>query len=104
MVEQIGSAAVEETTQRFEALAMLDEWTAERHEGLIRKSLVVDHLLDLRKVLADQPLLVIEIDQYLSTIPGRSVVEPTWWLSTAAALKAEVGRAGAPSASAASES
>ena len=99
MIEQIGSAAVEETTQRFEALAMLDEWTSERHEGLIRKSLVVDHLLDLRKVLADQPLLVIEIDQYLSTVPGRFVVEPTWWLSAAAALKSAVAsRAGSPSA------
>ena len=104
MVEQFGPAAVEETTQRFEALAMLDEWTSERHEGLIRKSLVVDHLLDLRAVLADQPLLVIEIDQRLASVPGRSVVEPTWWRSVAAELKEEVARAGAPSASASVDS
>lgn len=90
MVEQIRSTSTEESTERTIALQMLGDWSAERHEGLIRKSLVVDNLLDLRAVLADEPLLKIEIDQYLSTIPGRSVVEPAWWSATTAALTSEL--------------
>ena len=90
MVEQIRPASIEDAGERPVALAMLDEWAAERHEGLIRKSLVVDHLLDLRAELADEPLLKIEIDQYLASIPGRSVVEPAWWSETVAALRTEL--------------
>ena len=90
MVEQIRPTSIEESTERSTALQMLDVWSAERHEGLIRKSLVVDHLLDLRAELADEPLLKIEIDQYLASIPGRSVVEPAWWVETTAALTSEL--------------
>jgi hypothetical protein len=90
MVEQIRPASIEEAGARPMALAMLDEWAAERHEGLIRKSLVVDHLLDLRTELADEPLLKIEIDQHLASIPGRSVVEPAWWAETVASLRTEL--------------
>jgi hypothetical protein len=90
MVEQIRPTSIEESTERTIALQMLGDWSAERHEGLIRKSLVVDNLLDLRAVLADEPLLKIEIDQHLASIPGRSVVEPAWWSSTLAALTSEL--------------
>jgi hypothetical protein len=91
MVEQIRPASFEDTSEGHAAIQMLDEWTAERHEGLIRKSLVVDRLLDLRTELAEEPLLKIEIDQYLAAVPGNSVVEQAWWRATTAALRTELG-------------
>jgi len=90
MVEQIRPASFEDSAEGHVALQMLDEWTAERHEGLIRKSLVVDRLLDLRTELAEEPLLKIEIDQYLAAVPGNSVVEQAWWRATTAALRNEL--------------
>lgn len=85
MVDQTCSLSTDEA--RFDAARlMLTGWAAEVPEGLIRKSLVVDRLLDLRAELADEPLLKIEIDQQLSSVPGQTVVEPAWWLNTVATL------------------
>jgi len=85
MVDQTCSYSTDEA--RFDsARLMLAGWAAEVPEGLIRKSLVVDRLLDLRAELGDEPLLKIEIDQQLASVPGQSVVEPAWWLNTVAAL------------------
>ena len=87
MIDQIGSTSFEGSPQGSVALAMLDEWASEVHDGLVRKSLIVDDLLDLRSELADEPLLLIEIDQFLSSIPGKTVVEPKWWAATLATLQ-----------------
>lgn len=85
MVDQTCSHSVDEA--RYDAARlMLAGWAAEVPEGLIRKSLVIDRLLDLRAELGDEPLLKIEIDQYLASTPGQTVVEPAWWLTTVAAL------------------
>lgn len=85
MVDQTCSHSVDEA--RYDAARlMLAGWAAEVPEGLIRKSLVIDRLLDIRAELADEPLLKIEIDQYLASAPGQTVVEPAWWLTTVAAL------------------
>lgn len=98
MVEQIRPASFEDSSEGHVALQMLDEWTAERHEGLIRKSLVVDRLLDLRTEFAEEPLLKIEIDQYLAAVPGNSVVEQAWWRATTTALRTELSARVASSA------
>ncbi|MEZ5309456.1 MAG: hypothetical protein R2735_02455 [Microthrixaceae bacterium] len=83
MVDQTYSISTDEA--RFDsARLMLTGWAAEVPEGLIRKSLVVDRLLDLRAELSDEPLLIIEIDQFLASVPGQTVVEPAWWLATVA--------------------
>ena len=92
MIDQIGSTSVEGSPQGSVALAMLDEWAREVHDGLVRKSLIVDDLLDLRSELADEPLLLIEIDQFLSSIPGKTVVEPKWWAATLATLQEELAQ------------
>lgn len=85
MVDQTCSLSTDEA--RFDAARlMLTGWAAEVPEGLIRKSLVIDRLLDLRAELGDEPLLKIEIDEQLSAVPGQTVVEPAWWLNTVAAL------------------
>lgn len=85
MVDQTCSNSVDEA--RYDAARlMLAGWAAEVPDGLIRRSLVIDRLLDLRAELADEPLLKIEIDQYLASTPGQTVVEPAWWLTTVAAL------------------
>lgn len=85
MVDQTCSHSVDEA--RFDsARLMLAGWAAEVPEGLIRKSLVIDRLLDLRAELGDEPLLKIEIDQHLAAVPGQTVVEPAWWLTTVAGL------------------
>ncbi|GEM_PF-1162534 len=92
MIDQIGFTSSEGARQGSEALAMLDQWAQEVDEGLVRKSLIIDDLLDLRAELADEPLLLIEVDQFLSTIPGKSLVEPKWWAATLATLHAELSQ------------
>jgi hypothetical protein len=92
MIDQIGSTSVEGSTRGSAALLMVDEWALEVHDGLVRKSLIVDDLLDLRAELADEPLLLIEVDQFLSSIPGKSVVEPKWWAATLATLQEELSQ------------
>ncbi|CAB4537904.1 unannotated protein [freshwater metagenome] len=92
MIDQIGSTSVEGPSRSSAALAMVDEWALEVHDGLVRKSLIVDDLLDLRAELADEPLLLIEVDQFLSSIPGKTVVEPKWWAATLATLRSELSQ------------
>ena len=91
MVDQTYSISTDEA--RFDsARLMLTGWAAEVPEGLIRKSLVVDRLLDLRAKLSDEPLLIIEIDQFLASVPGQTVVEPAWWLATVASLTEDLNK------------
>lgn len=68
-------------------LALIDTWLAERPAGLMRRSAVVDHLLDLRSEVEDDPELVAEVDQLLRDVPGHTVVESTWWLPLARQLR-----------------
>lgn len=85
MVDQTCSTSIDEA--RFDsARLMLAAWAAEVPDGLIRKSLVIDRLLDLRAELGDEPLLKIEVDQLLATTPGNTVVEAAWWLSSVSTL------------------
>ena len=68
---EASAASVESVTEILEA------WTKESRTGLIPHREVIDHLLDLRNVVQyDQRIF---IDSVLVDLPGRSVVESSWW-------------------------
>lgn len=39
----------------------------------------MDHLLDLRLSMEDQPAVVAEVDRLLGELPGLTTVENEWW-------------------------
>ncbi len=39
----------------------------------------MDHLLDLRLGVQDQPEVVAEVDRLLGELPGLTTVENDWW-------------------------
>lgn len=45
---------------------------------LIDRGRVTDHLLDVR-LSSDRPGLTALVDELLADLPGRSVVETSWW-------------------------
>lgn len=49
---------------------------------LMDRGRVIDHLLDLRLAAGIDPALVAVLDQTLAEVPGKSVVELTWWRDT----------------------
>lgn len=63
------------------------------HGQLSDRNRVIDHLLDLR-LDTDDPGLVATIDELLSTLPGLTVVENSWWQEALDRIE----RATAPSA------
>jgi len=57
---------------------------------LVRKSTVVDGLLDLRADLHGDDELVAAIDQCLGEVPGSSVTPTVWWIGTLKEIRALV--------------
>lgn len=57
---------------------------------LVDRGRVVDQLLDLRLAAEAQPGVLVMVDEMLSSIPGRTVVETTWWLDALDRLAAAV--------------
>lgn len=47
---------------------------------LLDRSRVVDALLDLRLLAADDPSVLDAIDALLGAVPGRSLVEAEWYV------------------------
>jgi hypothetical protein len=63
--------------QRHEAFALIESFGTIEPDGLISTRVVVDALLDIRALVDDVDLLVI--DALLRSIPGVNVVESNWW-------------------------
>jgi hypothetical protein len=55
---------------------------------VLDKSRVIDRLLDLRNA-ADDAALEESIDEILRSVPGRTMVETSWWLETLHNLRLE---------------
>lgn len=55
-------------------------------------SRVVDALLDLRSLAADEPDLVETVDELMATIPGRTVTPNEWWIAQLDALELRLTR------------
>ena len=64
---------------------LLESWTQERRTGLMPHRDVIDRLLDLRNLLPEERRLVV--DNILVDIPGRSVVDASWWFARVADLR-----------------
>lgn len=75
-----------------DAREMVEWWVSEPATGLIRRSLVIDRLLDLRSLVSSSPMLLAETAHLLTNTPGRSVVEAEWWNVAAAKLLATIER------------
>ena len=73
------SEALDITTDpaRSAALGLLADWAQQRVEGVISRSRVVDHLLDLRSSLPRDDRGIV--DRILAEVPGRNLVEAHWW-------------------------
>lgn len=56
---------------------------------LIDRGRVTDHLLDLR-LCSDRPGFTALVDELLADLPGRSVVETSWWSEALDRLAAQV--------------
>ena len=54
---------------------------------LTSRSRVVDGLLDLRLAASDLPDMVVQVDDYLATLPGSTTVTNRWWMETLADLR-----------------
>lgn len=67
--------------------SMIQEFKTNTEAGLIGRSRIVDHLLDLRLAATDSPAVVAEIDRFLSSVPGKSSVESSWWCSALEGLE-----------------
>ncbi len=78
------------------ALRLLDELTVEGIGPVVPKTMVFDRLLDLRNLLADQPLLVAAIDDRLRSVPGATLSPAGWWLEELGALRELVNDALCP--------
>lgn len=61
---------------------LIEELKGEATGQLIDRGRVVDHLLDLRIAAADQQQVVGLIDTFLADLPGKTVVETQWWITT----------------------
>ena len=64
-------------------VSVLDNLIAELQnaiEGqLLDKGRVIDNLLDLRLAAEDNPAALAAVDALLGSVPGKSVVETSWW-------------------------
>lgn len=58
---------------------MLQQFRSEIHGQLSDRRRVIDHLLDVRLAMAEQPLVVAEVDRLLAELPGLTTVENAWW-------------------------
>jgi hypothetical protein len=63
-------------------LNLITELQSVEHGQLIDRGRVIDHLLDLRLVAADDLMVTAAIDQLLANTPGKSTVETVWWQET----------------------
>jgi hypothetical protein len=63
-------------TEQF--VQTIDEALAAISGEVLDKSRVADRLLDLR-LAADSPALVAAVDDVLMSIPGRTMVQSSWW-------------------------
>ncbi|MEM7141736.1 MAG: hypothetical protein AAF548_11970 [Actinomycetota bacterium] len=74
-----------DTTTPESVTGILDVWAQESTAGLMAHRVVIDRLLDLRNLLSsDQRVLV---DAILVDLPGRTVVQSTWWHERVADLR-----------------
>ena len=87
---------MDQTTKPHPAIRLLDELTAERIAPIVPKPMVFDRLLDLRNMVADQPLLIAAIDQRLRDIPGATMTPGGWWQNELQELRAVMGDALCP--------
>ena len=58
---------------------LLAQYRSEMHGQLSDRRRVMDHLLDLRLVMADHSAVVAEVDRLLGELPGLTTVENRWW-------------------------
>lgn len=61
---------------------LIEEFKSSISGQLVDRGRVVDQLLDLRLVAHDQPHLTALLDEVLTGLPGRNVVEAAWWSET----------------------
>lgn len=61
---------------------LIEEFKSRFSGQLIDRGRVVDQLLDLRLAAHGQPHVTALVDEVLSNIPGRTVVETSWWAET----------------------
>ncbi len=61
---------------------LIEEFKSGISGQLVDRGRVVDQLLDLRLEAHDQPRVTELVDEVLSNLPGRTVVEAAWWLET----------------------
>lgn len=72
---------------------MIDEFKVQLDGRLTDRQRIIDHLLDLRLVSAEHPVLLAEVDRLLANVPGLTVVETSWWSSELERLSAVVAAA-----------
>jgi hypothetical protein len=59
--------------------SLIAQFRSEIHGQLSDRRRVMDHLLDLRLSMQDQPAVVAEVDRLLGELPGLTTVENEWW-------------------------
>jgi hypothetical protein len=62
-----------------QALVLLEGWADEQPNGLMRRSEVIDRLLDLRAAADGLTLVVTAIEDRLRDVPGVTVTTAEWW-------------------------
>ena len=58
---------------------MLQQFRSEIHGQLSDRRRVIDHLLDVRLEMGDNPDVVAEVDRLLGELPGLTTVDNVWW-------------------------
>ncbi len=57
---------------------LIKQIRSEMHGQLSDRRRVMDHLLDIRLEMSDQPAVVAEVDRMLADLPGLTTVENEW--------------------------
>lgn len=60
---------------------------------LVDKGRVIDHLLDLRLAAEGNSTAMAAVDALLASVPGKSVVETSWWSEALTGLEDAVAPA-----------
>lgn len=76
------------------AAATIDELLGTVDGVVVDKSRVVDSLLDLRLACGDDPEMVAAIDQVLGAVPGKTMVETSWYTDVLRQLSGQVALTG----------
>ena len=81
-----------EGTQLDPARELVAGWIDAISTEPIPKGKAIDDLLDLRGLLNGNLALRLEVDRHLRKMPGKRIVDATWWAETTAHLHSLINR------------